>query len=123
MKSIRHYKEYMMLTKNLNESEVVENPRYLGLGNYLFFTREDALRKYDDMLDNMSDMEAMERQKPGYIAVRIVKAQMLATLLQRFGLMDEYIHLEEVFSDAGYAFDSHLNSIEFGESIFDNLQT
>ena len=37
---------------------------YIALGNYIYFTENDTRRKLQDMLDNMSDMETMEKIKP-----------------------------------------------------------
>lgn len=37
---------------------------YIALGNYIYFTQENARDKVADMYDNMGDMAAREKEKP-----------------------------------------------------------
>lgn len=75
---------------------------YISLGNYLHFTKDDAKRKLQDMLNNMSDMEDMEKKKPWYIERRRIKAYILWVKLRNFWLKDEYSRLQWAFKKAGY---------------------
>ena len=85
--SIR-FKNALILYKNeiidtdTNQKEAYDE--YISLGNYLYFHPEDARRKLQDMLDNMSDMQRMETIKPGYIEKRRIKAYILGVKLKNF---------------------------------------
>ncbi len=57
------YKESIIIPKSKG-GVMDHDEEYIALGNYIYFTRNDAERKLQDMLDNMSDMSAMEKIKP-----------------------------------------------------------
>lgn len=82
--------------------ELEAHDEYVSLWNYLYFTSEDAKRKLQDMLNNMSDMAEMEKKKPGYIERRRIKAYILGVKLRNFGLKDEYAELQGAFQCAWY---------------------
>jgi len=98
--SIR-FKNALILYKNeiidtdKNQKEAYDE--FISLGNYLYFCPEDARRKLQDMLDNMSDMQRMETIKPGYIEKRRIKAYILGVKLRNFGMFEDYARLEYAF--------------------------
>ncbi|MBP9779433.1 hypothetical protein KBD33_02280 [Candidatus Gracilibacteria bacterium] len=100
--AINYYKKYIIVPKNI-EKDIEENDEYIALGNYLYFTKDNARWKLQDMLDNMSDMEKMEKREPGYIEKRRIKAYILGVKFKNFGNMeDEYAELENAFQKKGY---------------------
>jgi hypothetical protein len=98
--AIRLYKESIILPESKWKNiDMIDE--YMALGNYLYFTKDDARRKLQDMLDNISDMEEMEKRKPGYTEKRRVKAYILWVKLKNFGMMREYAELENAFQEKG----------------------
>ncbi|NRH20952.1 hypothetical protein HOO68_02830 [Candidatus Gracilibacteria bacterium] len=89
-----------IIDKDKNQKEAYDE--YISLGNYLYFRPNDARRKLQDMLDNMSDMKSMESIKPGYIERRRIKAYILGVKLKNFGMLSEYTQLEYAFQGTGY---------------------
>lgn len=74
---------------------------YIALGNYIYFTRENARDKVADMYDNMGDMAERERDRPGYTEKRRIKAYILGVKLREYKMKDEYRRLEDAFQKAG----------------------
>ncbi len=74
---------------------------YIALGNYIYFTRDNARDKVADMYDNMGDMAAREQERPWYTQKRRIKAYILGVKLREYKMKDEYKRLEEAFHHAG----------------------
>lgn len=97
--AIELYRDDIIIPKTWIK-QCYDDEEYIALGNYLYFTKDDARRKLQDMLDNMSDMEAMEKIKPGYTEKRRVKAYILWVKLKNFGMTEEYAELLQAFENA-----------------------
>ncbi len=98
--AIRLYKDFIISPGN-EWLDVEENKEYIGLGNYLYFTNENAHDKLQDMIENVSDLEEMEKQKPWYTQKRRVKAYILWVKFKNYGMVSEYDELEQALQSKG----------------------
>lgn len=81
-----------------------------GLWHYIFFDHADARHKFRDTMNNLSDVNRMNKeQKERYITRRVPKLQALAFVLLRHGMTDKLVQLQRQWQLVWWRFD-HLGN-------------
>lgn len=92
-----YVQEVFIIRDKIPIDQIPNHDAYRGLWNYVYMNEADLRRKVQDMLNNMSDMEQMEKIKPGYTETRRIKSYILWVKLKAFWMYDEISLLQKAF--------------------------